>query len=355
MHEERIQASLIGRGTDEITRLPALEGEPAYRARQVATWIYQKGVRDFASMTSLSKALRDRLTAAHTLERLPVLACASSADGTAVKFLFGLFDGQRIESVLLRAPRRDTLCISTQAGCGFACRFCATGAMGLRRNLTVHEILSQVLELRDELRARGEHGFFNLVFMGMGEPLDNFAAVVAAIRVMHEDFGMAVGFRRITVSTVGLPEKIRALANEGVPVRLALSLNATVNETRSSLMPVNRRHPIESVLPALAEYRRRTGSRITLEYILIDGVNDSLEDARRLARLAAECDAQVNLIRFNAHAKTTLRPSPLARVEEFYRTMLPLGPAVTVRESRGVDIHAACGQLSTAYEAGAIS
>jgi len=354
-HPPEIRPSLIGLAIAEIATLPALLGEPSFRARQVATWIYQKSVGDFAAMTTLSKSLRDRLAAAHTLARLPVIACQTSTDGTAVKFLFELSPSQRIEAVLLRAPRRDTLCISTQAGCGFGCRFCATGAMGFRRNLTVQEILSQVLALRDDLRARGGQGFFNLVFMGMGEPLDNYEVLVGAIRVMHEDAGLAVGYRRITVSTVGLPDRIRALAEEGIPVRLALSLNATDNETRSSLMPVNRRYPIETLLPALAEYRRRTGSRVTLEYILIAGVNDSLGDARRLARLAAECGAQINLIRLNAHPRSALQPSPPERVDVFYQTMLPLGPAVTLRESRGADIHAACGQLSTTYEAGTIS
>ncbi|MFH1144377.1 MAG: 23S rRNA (adenine(2503)-C(2))-methyltransferase RlmN [Candidatus Eisenbacteria bacterium] len=350
--ESEMPQNLIGLSSDQIAGLPEMAGQPRFRASQIVTWIYQRGAVEFDSMANLPKALRARLALSRRLDRLPVLARQVSADHSARKVLFALDEGERIEAVLLRAPRRDTLCISTQAGCRFGCRFCATGAMGWRRNLSVHEVVSQVLVLREELLGLGHQGFFNLVFMGMGEPLDNYDTVVAAIRVLHEDFGLALGYRRVTVSTVGLPDQIRRLAGEQLPVRLAWSLNATDNETRSSMMPVNRLHPIEAVLSAMAEYRRRTGSRTTLEYILIDGVNDSLGDARRLARMAGESDSKVNLIRLNAHGRTAFRPSPIERVRAFYETMLPLGPAVTLRESRGADIFAACGQLSTAYETG---
>jgi 23S rRNA (adenine2503-C2)-methyltransferase len=346
-------SSLVGHGTEEIARLPALAGEPAYRARQISSWIYRKGARDFSNMTNLSAVLRGRLAQCHTLQRLPVLAMREASDGTARKFLFGTPDGRSFEAVLLRAPERDTICVSTQIGCAWRCVFCATGAMGWQRDLPPHEILSQVLVIRDALRDLGTEGFFNLVFMGMGEPLANYDALVHSIRVLQGDFGLGVGRRRMTVSTVGLPDRIRQLAGEKVAVRLALSLNATENETRSALMPVNRVHPMETVLPAVVEYRERTGNRVTFEYVLIDGVNDSLEDARRLARLARQCRCKVNLIRFNAHALTTLRPSPPERVLAFYREMLPVSPAVTIRESRGEDILAACGQLSTAYDTGA--
>jgi 23S rRNA (adenine2503-C2)-methyltransferase len=281
-----------------------------------------------------------------------VLSVRVSRDETARKYLFATPDGLSVEAVLIRAAGRDTICASTQIGCAYGCLFCATGAMGWRRDLTPHEILSQVLVVREGLRRLGREGFFNLVFMGMGEPLANYEALVRSIRVLQDDFGPGVGRRRMTVSTVGLPGPIRRLAGEKVAVRLALSLNATENPTRSALMPVNRRHPIEEVLPALVEYRERTGNRVTFEYVLIDGVNDSLEDARRLARMARECGCKVNLIRFNPHPLTTLAPTPPARLEAFYRAMLPIAPTVTIRESRGEDILAACGQLSTAYGAG---
>jgi 23S rRNA (adenine2503-C2)-methyltransferase len=347
------RSSLIGLGADEIAILPALAGQPGYRARQVASWIYRKGARDFAAMTNLSAALRERLGQAHSLERLPVVAERVSGDGSTRKFLFGTPDGRSVEAVLIRALDRDTVCVSTQIGCAYGCAFCATGAMGWARDLTPGEILSQVLAVRDRLKLLGTAGFFNLVFMGMGEPLANYDALVRSIRVLQGDFGLGIGRRRMTVSTVGLPERIRRLAGEEVAVRLALSLNATENATRSTLMPINRTHPIEEVLPALVEYHARTGNRVTLEYVLIDGVNDSLEDARRLARMATESGCKVNLIRFNAHPLTELRPSPPARIEAFRREMLPIAPTVTLRESRGGDILAACGQLSSAYGAGA--
>ncbi len=355
MIQDPDKPSLIGLSREEIARLEPLSGEPAFRSQQIVTWVYQRSVREFPLMTDIPKRLRERLAEQLSLERLPVLATEASADESARKFLFDLAECGQVEAVLIRTPRRKTLCISTQAGCAYGCRFCATGAMGLRRNLTAHEILSQVLTLRDELLASGATGFFNLVFMGMGEPLENYRTVVAAIRVMHDDFGLALGHRRITISTVGLAPQMRNLAEESLRVRLALSLNATDNETRSMLMPVNRRYPLEEVLPALRDYGVKTGSRVTLEYILIDGVNDSSENAKRLAEMAVSTGAKINLIRFNAHSLTALRPSPPERVRAFHETLLPIAPAVTIRDSRGADIRAACGQLSTAYETGEIS
>lgn len=323
--------------------------QSAFRARQVASWIYRKGITHFAEMTNLSKELRRNLAQAHSLERLPVAAARVSADGAARKFLFSLPGDLSIEAVLIREPRWDTICVSTQAGCAFGCRFCATAQMGLQRNLTAHEILSQILVIRDELKGLGSEGYFNLVFMGMGEPLANYAAVVHSIRILNDDFGLGIGRRRITVSTVGLVPQIHRLAREKIAVRLALSLNATTNETRSGLMPVNRRFPIEDALAALDDYREQTGNRTTLEYVLIDRLNDSLDDARRLARFARQTQSKINLILFNPHPGTDLRPSPPKQVHAFRDVMLPIAPTVTVRESKGQDILAACGQLSTTH------
>jgi 23S rRNA (adenine2503-C2)-methyltransferase len=341
--------SLVGWLPDEIAGTPALAGEPRFRARQVASWIYRKSARTFDEMSNLSKELRTRLADRHSLDRLPVVTVRMSADGTAGKFLFQTQDRLHVEAVLIRAARRETMCISTQVGCAFGCGFCATAAMGWRRDLTRHEIVSQVLALRDELRRLGSHGFFNIVFMGMGEPLANFVNLTRALQVLHDDHGLGVGRRRMTVSTVGLPDRIRELARQPVTVRLALSLNATDNETRSRLMPVNRRHPIETLLPALAEYRDVTGQRVTLEYVLLQEINDTEQDARRLAQMAHQCGAGINLIRFNRHALSTLRPSTAEREQAFHAALLPIAPQVTLRESRGEDILAACGQLSTAY------
>lgn len=343
---------LVGLTSAQIADLPEFGDQPAYRARQVATWIYARGAGSFAAMTDLPMAFRRRLDERCSLERLPVVAARRSAAGDAEKLLFDLGDGPQVEAVVLRAGDRDTLCVSTQAGCAHGCAFCATAAMGLLRDLTPHEIVSQVMVARDRLPARDNATRFNLVFMGMGEPLANYDAVVQAIRVLHEDHGLAIGRRRMTVSTVGLVPQMRRLAQEPVAVRLALSLNATTNEIRSRLMPINRRYPIEEALGAARDYGRITGQRVTLEYVLLADINDSDEDARRLAALAHAHGCKINLIALNAHPLSELRPPRPEALQRFLDTILPIAPEVTVRDSKGADIQAACGQLSTAFRAG---
>ncbi len=346
-----LKQKLVGLTSEQIAALPEFAGQPTYRARQVATWIYARDARSFAAMTDLPTELRRRLDVRCSLERLPMVAARRSAAGDAEKLLLDLGDGPQVEAVVLRAGDRDTLCISTQAGCAHGCAFCATAAMGLLRDLSAHEIVSQVMVARDRLPARDETTRFNLVFMGMGEPLANYDAVVQSIRVLHEDHGLAIGRRRMTVSTVGLVPQMHRLAREPVAVRLALSLNATTNEVRSRLMPVNRRYPMEEALAAARDYGRATGQRVTLEYVLLAGVNDSLEDARRLAALAHAHGCKINLIAFNAHPLSELQPPRPEAVQRFLDTILPIAPEVTLRDSKGADIQAACGQLSTAFRA----
>ncbi len=340
---------LVGLSTRQIAELPVLKGEPPFRARQLSSWVYARGASTFAGMTDLSRALRERLGRSCSLELPEVLARDRSRDGTTEKFLLRLDDASQIESVLIRSRQRLTVCISTQVGCAFGCRFCATGAMKLTRNLTAHEIVSQLMVVRRALGDQSPSGQFNLVFMGMGEPLANFEALVQALGVLNEDHGLAVGRRRMTVSTVGLAPEIRRLSTVPVAGRLALSLNATTDEVRSRLMPINRTYPIGRVLPEVKRYREKTGQRTTLEYVLIRGFNDSIEDARRLARYGREFDCTLNLIVLNPHSLTQLRPSPPEVVRRFHDALLPIAPAVTLRESRGEDIRAACGQLSTVY------
>ncbi len=341
--------SLVGRTTEELAALPQLQRLQPYRARQLASWIYARGARSFDALTDLPRRLRDELAARYSLERLPVLAVSRSREGDAEKVLLGLPEGRHIEAVLLQSAERDTLCVSTQAGCAHGCAFCATAAMGLQRNLSVHEIVSQVMVLRERLLAAGASGHFNLVFMGMGEPLANYNALVQSIRVLHEDHGLAVGRRRMTVSTVGLVPGIERLAGEAIAVRLALSLNATTDEIRSRLMPINRRYPIAAALRAVEAYGKRTGQRVTLEYVLLRDVNDSMADARRLGDFARAHGCKINLIPYNPHALSDLQPSEPGVVQRFLNTLLPIAPTVTLRESKGADILAACGQLSTAY------
>ena len=398
--------NLVGLSTAELAQLPELTGEPSFRVRQLTSWIHGRGVGDFDSMSNLPKLLRRRLAETCSLDRPEILERTQTESGDTVKLLLALADRQRIETVLIRAEGRDTICVSTQVGCAYGCRFCATGAMGWLRNLTAQEIVAQALLMREELggAARGPepapggraalaaHGsdagagagagadsgsgaeagadagagasagarsgaisapsagrHFNLVFMGMGEPLANYESLIRAITVFHEDHGMAIGRRRMTVSTVGLVPRIRDLARESITVRLAVSLNATDDRTRAELMPVARTYPLDQLVPAVGEYGRVSGQRVSFEYVLLAGVNDRLSDAKRLAGFARDAGATINLIVFNTHPLSALQPSPIDQVNRFRDALLPIAPTVTLRESKGGDIRAACGQLSTAY------
>lgn len=348
-HETR--ENLIGCTSEEMRRLPLICEEPGYRAREIASWIYRRGAQSFSDMTSLSKDLRSRLAATYTLDRPRLVESRMSRDGTTVKHLFGLGDGRGIEAVEMHEPDRVTVCVSSQVGCAQGCRFCATGQMGFIRNLTVQEIIGQILVTRDGLRMPTDGRHFNLVFMGMGEPLANYDSLARSLRVLNEDFGLGIGRRRITVSTVGLVPEIERLAGEPSPPRLALSLNATTDEVRSRIVPANRRYPISKIVAAIADYRRHTGCRTTLEYVLLLGLNDTPQDADRLSALARQSGSTVNLIQFNPHPGTAYAGLTEAQMLSFRERMLPHAPAVTIRQSKGSDIQAACGQLATSSAA----
>ncbi len=345
--------SLLGMTPEEM-RLPdgPLRALPPFRARQVARWIYGSGETSFDAMTDLPVQLRHELASHYTLAPDQVLSVKRSDGDEAVKFLIGLEDGRRIETVLIRTPSRRTICVSSQTGCAYGCLFCATGSMGAGRNLSAGEILSQIMTVRRFLGETDATSGHNIVFMGMGEPLANTDAVIRVLRLLQDHEGTAVGNRRITVSTVGLPDGIRRLAGEGVKVRLAFSLNATTDEVRSGIMPVNRRHPFRRVFEALQDYQDRQRSRVTLEYVLLDRINDTRSDAVRLAGFARRHRFRVNLIAYNPHPASTLRPTPARRIRRFAEAMSPIAPTVTLRYSKGRDILAACGQLSTAWTVG---
>ncbi len=318
-------------------------GLPGYRADQLYTWVYQKHERDTGQMTDLPRALRTQLGESLDM-RLPVSAkVLSSPDGNTHKFVLELADGKRVESVSMRTPRRLTFCISSQVGCALKCAFCATGLMGLMRNLRAEEIVAQVV-------AMGEfHGWrddrFNIVYMGMGEPLANLAAVSESIRILNDERGLHLGARRLTVSTSGLVPQIRELAQLDMQVGLALSLHATTDALRDELVPVNKRWPIAEVLDAVREYGRTVNRRVTLEYTLLGGVNDGIDDADRLAEIARTLPSKVNLIPYNpVPGLPWKRPSPEA-VDAFAQRLYPHAPAVTVRDTKGGEIWAACGQL----------
>lgn len=317
-------------------------GLPGYRADQIFSWVYQKQVREPARMTNLPAPLRRDVGAVLDLA-LPPAHVLASADGETHKLVFTLDDGARVESVSMRTAKRLTFCVSSQVGCALKCAFCATGLMGLKRNLRAEEIVAQVLVMGDLHEWRDDR--FNIVFMGMGEPLANLGPVSEAIRILHDERGLNLGARRITVSTSGLVPQIRELARLDLQVGLALSLHATTDEVRDRLMPVNRRWPIAEVLDAARDYGATVGRRVTLEYTLIGGVNDTPEDADRLAAFARALPSKINIIPYNpVPGLAWKRPSPQA-IDAFAERLYPKAPAVTVRNTMGGEIWAACGQL----------
>ncbi len=326
---------------DELEQVVAEAGEAPYRARQVMRWLWMHGASSFDAMREVPARLRQYLEQHFRISRCEVSCVARSADGTR-KLLLRLDDGAQIESVIIPTEDRTTLCISSQAGCAMACQFCATARMGLQRNLAASEILGQIIAAKPEC-ADGEH-LTNYVFMGMGEPLANYTRLFRALAIMTADWGLAISPRRITVSTVGLvPMMERLLAD--FPVNLAISLHATTDQLRDRLAPINRRYPLTELLGSCSRLPLSRRSRITFEYVMLNGVNDSPEDARRLVRMLAPFKCKINLILFNPFAGARFQPSPRAQVQDFQAILHQANLTATIRESRGRDIAAACGQL----------
>lgn len=327
----------------QIDQLAATMGQPKFRAKQICDWLYAKNAVDIASMSNLPKEFREELAVTHTAKGFVTVAKRVAVDGT-IKYLFALDDGLTVETVYIPEEKRNTVCVSTQVGCKFKCAFCATGMMGFSRNLTQAEILNQVIEAR-----RDAGDVTNVVFMGMGEPLDNFAAVTRALGIMHSPGGLNIGARRITVSTVGLPAQIDELGKTGLKTNLAISLHAANDVVRSRLMPVGKKYPVAAIMKACARYPLQHGRVITMEVILFDGVNDHSEDAQALIRALRTVKAKVNLILFNPVAGAELRPSPREKVEKFQKALMAAEIDCTIRLSRGGEIEAACGQLKTTF------
>jgi 23S rRNA (adenine2503-C2)-methyltransferase len=319
-------------------------GEPAYRADQIWGWLYRSLITDFQEMTNLPKELRERLAEATLLQTMKPLEERVSADGLTRKALFALRDNQTIESVLMHYERRHTACISTQVGCPFGCVFCATGQGGFVRNLTAGEIVEQVLFFARFLKAKGER-LTNVVFMGMGEPLANYEATWQAIETLTHHDGFNLGTRRITISTVGLVPGIRRLAEERAQIGLAISLHAPTDELRDKLVPINRRYPLVQLMAACRHYVKRTGRRISFEYALMNGINDSPEQARQLAQLVDGLLCHVNLIPLNPVPESPYQLSPRGRILAFQAELNRSKVPNTLRVERGVDIQAGCGQL----------
>lgn len=340
---------LLGLTRGELEAWASAQGEPAYRGRQVFKWLYQKRESNPAVWSDLPKTFRGLLAERAGIGCPAVVREEVSRDGTR-KFLFGLGDGERIESVLIPDQDRLTACISSQAGCALECTFCLTGLMGLKRNLGPGEIVGQVLALQDG--AAPGRAVSHIVLMGMGEPLANFGNVERALRILTDPDGPGFSPRRITLSTVGLVPGIRRLAASGLQVNLAISLSGTTDAQRDRLMPVNRRYPLKELLAACQEYPLPPRRRITFEYVLMDGVNDSPEDARRLVGLLRGIQCKVNLLPLNESPLVPFRASPRHRVEAFQKVLRAGGLTATIRESRGHDISAACGMLHNASEQG---
>ncbi len=338
--------ALVGMSIEEMERWAEENGQPAYRGRQLYQWIYRRGAVDFSEMTNLPKAWRQELSKTASLSALKVAAERVSSDGTT-KYLMELQDGEQIESVLIPDGSRLTLCVSSQVGCGQKCSFCATALLGLRRNLTAGEILGQALEAS---RRVGRDSLTNMVFMGMGEPLANYKNLMTALRVLSHPEGFALGARKITVSTSGLAPAIRRFAREKLKAGLALSLNATTDETRNDLIPSNRRYTIANVLAACLEWIKASKRRLTIEYAMIRDVNDTAEDAYRLRQLLRDVPSKVNLIPFNPIPGSSYVRPRASSVLKFQRIMLDGGIGATVRKTKGQDIEAACGQLRASTE-----
>ncbi len=328
----------------------ASRGQPAYRTGQVLRWIFDRRVTAFHQMSDLPEAEREALAAAFQLTRLEVSRVSRSSDGTA-KHLWRLADGELIESVLIPTDRRLTLCISSQAGCAMACTFCATGWMGFQRQLTTGEIVAQYRQARTWAEDNDYGPITNIVFMGMGEPLMNPRAVFPTLEILNHGYG--VGARRITVSTVGVVPGIDRLAELPEQYRLAVSLHAPVPELRQQLIPLEKKYPLPVLIESLRRFDAAGGKRITFEYVMIDGVNDSLGLADQLAELIGEFNAFVNLIPFNPIPDTNWKPTPPDRLRAFAARLERHGISAFVRAPRGQDIAAACGQLKAEHvEAG---
>ena len=319
-------------------------GEKPFRGRQIAGWIYKHKSNDFLKMTNICAPLRDKLSKKFLIGKIQPLKTVNDKSSTC-KTLWELADGESIESVLIPDKDRLTLCISTQVGCPLNCQFCATGRIGFRRNLAAGEIINQFLqtELGESERIT------NVVFMGMGEPLLNFDNLLTALEVLIDDLCIGFGARKITVSTAGIPPKIRSLADSGLNVGLAFSLNAASDHLRDLLMPINRRFKLQDNLEALQYYHRKINRRITFEYVLIKGINDSLKDAADLAEITRGIPCKINLIRYNPIDGSQFRPPDNKTVYAFRDFLYPRTPAVTLRESKGANIAAACGQLKAFY------
>ena len=350
--------SLLGESLESFESEILAAAFPRYRAKQVFDWIFKKRIRDWDSMKNLPKAFLEWLRINYVIDSTKILLDKQSNDVTQ-KFLIQLEDKRLIETVLIRAPQegvgldksRKTVCVSIQVGCAYGCKFCASGLAGFKRNLFASEVIAQLIHMsridspKLEQSSNESVSFDNIVFMGMGEPLANYNELVNVLKIMNASWGLNIGARRITVSTSGLAPEIEKLADEGLSIRLAISLHGATNEVRNQIMPINKRYPLEVLIPAIEKFREKHGRMVTLEFILIDGVNDSLEQAKALIKIAKRLHAHVNCIPYNKVEGLEWRRSSVTRQNKFVKILKDSNVSVTIRREKGHSINAACGQL----------
>ncbi|UCE06050.1 MAG: 23S rRNA (adenine(2503)-C(2))-methyltransferase RlmN [bacterium] len=320
-------------------------GQPKYRAAQLFNWVYKRGILSFHEMTNFAKSLRQQLAGLAEIEHVSVEKQVTSTDEQTTKFLFKLADDLHVESVFMIDGKRRTVCLSSQVGCALGCSFCATGKMGFQRNLSAGEIVDQLLAIQSASNVE----VTNIVIMGMGEPFLNYDEVIKACDIISHDKGIAIGKRKITISTSGIVPAIMRFADEVQRYKLAISLNAANDEIRTKLMPINKKYPLNELINAARYYAAKSRNRITFEYVMIDGLNDGIDDALRLSRLLKGLKCKINIIPYNSIDEQHAPPSEEA-INEFIRPFLNQNIVISVRRSKGMDINAACGQLYYKYK-----
>lgn len=357
------KAPIYGETLDSLQKRFEEMGEPRFRAKQVLEWLYKKRARSWDAMSNIPQPLRNRLEKEFEFSPAKRILAKESADETE-KLLLEMGDRSLVETVVIRAPQvgvgqrdsRKTICISTQVGCAYGCKFCASGLDGWKRDLSVGEIVAQLIQvchLEDDSTARANEeiaSFDNIVVMGMGEPMANYENLLPALRILNAPWGLNFGARRITISTSGLVPQILELADEPEQFRLAVSLHGATNLVREQIMPINKRYPLEALIPAIRQYAQKKGRMVTLEFILIDSINDTFEQADALAHIALDLKAHVNLIPYNTVPGLDWKRPSLTRQESFYERIKRKGVSATIRREKGHDIAAACGQLKLQTE-----
>lgn len=350
--------AIIGETLEEFEDFLKTEGFPKYRAKQIFDWVFRKQVSSFDQMLNLPKDLKAWLSLHYEINPAKVVLDKRSNDVTQ-KFLVQLGDQSLIETVLIRAPQigvgqgdsRKTVCVSIQVGCAYGCKFCASGLLGFKRNLLASEVIAQFMHMASIDREDGADQetsslpFDNIVFMGMGEPLANYETLVRVLKILNAPWGLNIGARRITVSTSGLAPEIEKLAGIGIGVRLAISLHGATNEVREKIMPINKKYPLEVLIPAVQVFQKQSGRMLTLEFILIEGLNDSLDQARELAKIARKLHAHVNCIPYNKVEGLEWKRPSISRQNKFVEVLKKERISVTIRREKGHSINAACGQL----------